>query len=202
MMNKEKKHFEANKDVERFNQWADHYEQSILQRLYFGPVHAKMLKLLTVENPEISPKRILDIGCGTGRFLRIASDTWSHAELYGIDPSRKMISEATRLTPKGIFRVGFAEEIIMTDESMDISVSSLSFHHWSDQQKGLYEIVRILKPGGLFCLADHSLSIAKHFGENVKSGKEIHAMMMNVGLEVKQQRGMGWRFVRITLARK
>ena len=106
-----------------------------------------------------------------------------------------MISEAARLNSKGNFKVGFAENIPLPDASADIIVSSLSFHHWADQQKGIYEIARILRPNGLFCLADHSLSIAKHFGENVKTSKEKKEMMANAGLEVRQQRGMGLRFV-------
>ncbi len=201
-MTEEKNYSETNKDVDRFDQWADHYEQSIMQRLYFRHVHATMLHLLTEERPELSPTSILDIGCGTGHFLRLASTVWPDAQLHGVDPANKMISEAARLNSKGNFKVGFAENIPLPDASADIIVSSLSFHHWADQQKGIYEIARILRPNGLFCLADHSLSIAKHFGENVKTSKEKKEMMANAGLEVRQQRGMGLRFVHIILARK
>ena len=61
-MTEEKNYSETNKDVDRFDQWADHYEQSIMQRLYFRHVHATMLHLLTEERPELSPTSILDIG--------------------------------------------------------------------------------------------------------------------------------------------
>ena len=39
----------TNPDVKHFNQWALTYEQSIMQRLLFGPVHTKMLDLLVHE---------------------------------------------------------------------------------------------------------------------------------------------------------
>jgi len=145
---------------------------------------------------------IVDIGCGTGRFLRRAATVWPGAQLCGVDPAVNMIAEAKRLNPKASFTVGFAEQIPLPGASADIVVSSLSFHHWADQQKGVYEIARVLRPGGLFCLADHSLIVARHLGENVKSGREIRSMMTNAGLAIRRQTGAGWRLVRITLASK
>ena len=191
----------ANPDVKHFNHWAPTYEQSIMQRLYFGPVHAKMLDLLVHEVKE-PPNCILDVGCGTGRFLRMISVKWPEAQLFGIDPAERMISEATRLNPNATFKMGFAESLPIANETADIVVSSLSFHHWENQKEGIREIARVLRPGGLFCLADHTMLLTKLFREKIKSRKEIQTLMVKAGLSVRQYRGMGLRFVLITLAQK
>ncbi|HXY74995.1 MAG TPA: class I SAM-dependent methyltransferase [Dehalococcoidales bacterium] len=190
-----------NHDVKHFNHWASTYEQSFMQQLYFGVVHKKMLEVLANVGVK-EPKYILDVGCGTGRFLRNIANKWPEAQLFGVDPAELMISEATRLNPRATFQVGFAESLPMADQYADIIVSSLSFHHWVDQKKGIQEIARVLKPGGLFCLADHNFQLFNIFGENVKSRKEVRALMFNAGMVVQSQHGLGVRFVLITLAQK
>jgi len=77
----------------------------------FGPVHTKILDLLAHERAKEPPKCILDVGCGTGRFLRAASVQWPQAQLLGVDPAEQMILEAARLNPQAIFKVGFAESL-------------------------------------------------------------------------------------------
>jgi ubiquinone/menaquinone biosynthesis C-methylase UbiE len=193
----------TNPDVKRFDRWAATYDESILQRLYFGPVHSKMLDLLAREGPEDAPSCIIDVGCGTGRLLRAASARWPKAQLLGVDPAERMVAEATRLNPNAVFRLALAEALPIPDQTADIVLSSLSFHHWVDQNKGLQEIVRVLRPGGFFCLADHNLILlAKLFGERVKSGEQIRTLMTGAGLAVRQQQRLGMRFVLVTLAQK
>jgi SAM-dependent methyltransferase len=114
-----------------------------------------------------------------------------------------MVAEATRLNPNAIFRLAPAESLPFPGQTADIVLSSLSFHHWANQKKGLQEIVRVLRPGGFFCLADHNLILlARLFGERVKSREEIRALMISAGLTVRQQQRLGMRFVLITLAQK
>ena len=192
----------TNPDVKHFNQWALTYEQSIMQRLLFDPVHKKMLDLLVHEEAKEPPKCILDVGCGTGRFLRAASIRWPKAQLWGVDPAEQMVLEAARLNPHATFKVGFAESLPFPDESADSIVSSLSFHHWENHQQGIHEIARVLRPTGLLCLADHNMLLAKLWREKVKSRKEIQTFMIEAGLSVRRRQGMGLRFVLITLAQK
>ena len=120
----------------------------------------------------------------------------------GVDPAAQMVSEATRLNPKATFKLASAEILPFPDQSADIVLSSLSFHHWADHQQGLYEIARVLRPGGYLCLADHEMLFTKLLGEKVKSREEIRTLMTRAGLAVRQHQGMGIRFVLITLAQK
>lgn len=193
----------TNSDVKRFDRWAATYNQSVMQRLYFVPVHSKMLDLLVREGPKDPASCVIDVGCGTGRLLRAASVRWPEAQLLGVDPAERMVAEATRLNPNAIFKLASAESLPFPDQTADIFLSSLSFHHWANQEKGLQEIARVLRPRGFFCLADHSIILlAKLFGEKVKSREQIRALMISAGLTVRQQQRLGMRFVLITLAQK
>jgi len=190
-------------DVKRFDRWAATYDQSVLQRLYFGPVHSKMLDLLVREGLKDAPGCIIDVGCGTGRLLRAASVRWPEARLFGADPAENMVGEASRLNPNAIFKLALAEALPFPDQTADVVLSSLSFHHWVDQKKGPQEIFRMLRPGGFFCLADHNvILLAKLLGERVRSREEIQALMASAGLTVWWQQRLGMRFVLITLAQK
>jgi ubiquinone/menaquinone biosynthesis C-methylase UbiE len=195
----------SDRDVERFNRWAPRYEQSVMQKLFFGPVHSEMLDLLVIKGPKNPPRRLIDVGCGTGRLLRAASVYWPEAELLGVDPAERMISEAQRLNPKAIFNLASSEALPFSDQTADIVLSSISFHHWLDQEKGLQEIARVLRPDGWLCLADHTLRLAKwfeRFGPKVRNRKQIRALILGAGLTVRQQQNLRMRFVLITLAQK
>jgi len=162
-----------------------------------------MLDLLVQEGLKDPPSCIIDVGCGTGRLLRVASVRWPKAQLFGVDPAEQMVAEATQLNPNAIFEIAPAESLPFLDETADIVLSSLSFHHWANQGKGLQEIARVLRPGGLFCLADHNIIfLAKLFGEKVKSREQIRALMIDAGFTLRQQQRLGMRFVLITLAQK
>lgn len=104
-----------------------------------------------------SPGRVLDLGCGTGYLLRrLASEYPDAQKLAGIDAAATMIEVAQDGAddPRLSFRVGVAEALPYPDESFDLVVSTTSFDHWSDQQKGLMECRRILTPGGQLVLVD------------------------------------------------
>jgi ubiquinone/menaquinone biosynthesis C-methylase UbiE len=173
-----------------------------MQRLYFGPVHSKMLNLLAPEELKAPPRCIVDVGCGTGRLLRAASVRWPEAQLFGVDPAERMVSEASRHNPNATFKVASAESLPFSDGIADLVLSSLSFHHWADQTKGVQEVARVLRPGGFFCLADHIFRFAILAGEKVKSRDQIRVLMTSAGLAVRRDQRLGIRFALITLAQK
>lgn len=189
----------SNPDVQRFDKWAKTYDGSFAQIYYFKPVHSRMLDLIGEQVKNSGPGCIIDVGCGTGRLLRLAALRWPDAQLIGVDPAPQMVAEATRLNPKAVFKVAAAESLPFTDASADLMMTSLSFHHWADQAKGISEAARVLRPGGFFCLADHTLQI---FREKVRSKDQVRQMMASAGLQAKQQVVLRLRFVVITLGQK
>jgi len=64
---------------------------------------------------------------------------------------------ARRLTPEATFLAASAEPLPLPDASVDVAITTMSFHHWKDRAAGVREIARVLRPGGRFCLADATL---------------------------------------------
>jgi ubiquinone/menaquinone biosynthesis C-methylase UbiE len=144
-------------EVHDFEEWSRSYEQSWLQNLYFDHVHRAGLDLLSQPDGGQNPGSVLDVGCGTGRLLRKARELWPDAGLTGVDPTQGMIDVARRLTPEATFHTASAESLPLPDASVDVAITTMSFHHWKDRAAGVREIARVLRPGGRFCLADATL---------------------------------------------
>jgi SAM-dependent methyltransferase len=81
----------------RFDRWASTYEASPLQPALFAPVHQTTLQLAQQLLPDA--RRILDVGCGTGRLLRQPRQRYWRAELVGVDLARGMVAAAIAATP-------------------------------------------------------------------------------------------------------
>jgi len=190
-------------DVQRFDRWSKSYENCWGQR-FFDSVHGAMLDLVAASAPGLKPSAVLDVGCGTGRLLRKAALRWPGARLMGVDPARGMVEMAQRLTPSGDIRQAFAESLPLGDASVDVVLSSISMHHWRDASQGMLEAARVLRPGGLFCLADISLPswLAKLLRTRAKNRKVIRELLIRSGFEVRCQHTTLARLVSISAACK
>lgn len=96
---------------------------------------------------------IIDIGCGTGRFTKELADHFS-AQVYGIDPSSKMLKEAIEnaISTKVKFLQGSTEHIPLNDDFSDLVFLSQVYHHIEDKKRAFSEIKRVLKTGKFFCI--------------------------------------------------
>lgn len=105
-----------------------------------------------------SPKRVLDVGCGTGRLLReLGRLAPAVEELRGVDAAPTMVAvaaEASSDDPRVQVQQAFAEQLPFENARFDLVVSSTSFDHWRDQSRGLRECARVLEPGGRLVLCD------------------------------------------------
>jgi ubiquinone/menaquinone biosynthesis C-methylase UbiE len=100
-------------------------------------------------------KKVLDLGCGTGAILEQISHAYSTVELFGLDLSENMLTQATyRLGSKAKLSTGDAENLPYEDDSFDLVCCVESFHHYPNPAKALSEIKRVLKSGGTFLLCD------------------------------------------------
>jgi ubiquinone/menaquinone biosynthesis C-methylase UbiE len=104
-----------------------------------------------------APRRILDVGCGTGYLLgRLAARAPRAEVLAGIDAAPAMIEVARDAAADHRLRfvAGTAERLPWPTATFDLVVSTTSFDHWADQRTGLAECSRVLAPGGCLVLAD------------------------------------------------
>jgi ubiquinone/menaquinone biosynthesis C-methylase UbiE len=107
-----------------------------------------------------APRRILEVGCGTGELLRFVGEQYPTARLTGVDPDSSALERARRkLDAAGVkadLVSGRAESLVFPDGSFDLVLSSLMLHHLETRAKirALEEWGRVLEPGGLLLLAD------------------------------------------------
>lgn len=103
---------------------------------------------------------LADIGCGPGHLGILIAEQFADLRVIGIDTAGEMVkagtSKASSLGLEGRleFRQGDVERLPLPDSSLDLAVSTLSLHHWSNPSGGLGEIYRVLSPGGRLLLFD------------------------------------------------
>jgi ubiquinone/menaquinone biosynthesis C-methylase UbiE len=191
------------KDIERFDHWASTYEHSWLQRAFFDRAHQATLVLAA--GIVHQPVSVLDVGCGTGKLLRRATPHWPEAHLTGVDPAKGMIEMAKRLTPNATFFTGMAEALPLQDASVDLALSTTSFHHWQDQAAGIREIARVLRSGGYFLLVDASFPdwlVRVVRLKRFHSPAGLRTLFIQAGLQVQTQQTLAWRRWLATVGKK
>ena len=95
--------------------------------------------------PAASGTSVIDIGCGAGRFCRMAADRGMR--VAGIDATGPLIEIARERVPDGDFRVGDMEELPWEDDSFDVVTGFNSFFIAADMVHALSEARRVARPG-------------------------------------------------------
>jgi SAM-dependent methyltransferase len=110
--------------------------------------------------------RMADLGCGTGEMLG-SLYLENKKILIGVDSSPEMLEQARIKLPSlnAIdLRLGELENLPMKDQEVDTVIMSMVLYHIFEPEKSIHEVFRVLKPGGIFLLADFE----KHEQENIK----------------------------------
>ena len=89
--------------------------------------------------------RVLELGCGTGVFLRTVVDLG--AEATGLDASTALIELARARVPQADLRVGDLQELPFPDKSFDVVAGFNAFFFADDMVAALREAGRVAKPG-------------------------------------------------------
>jgi SAM-dependent methyltransferase len=89
-------------------------------------------------------RRILDIGCGIGTYVRKFRDFSPH--VYGIDVDEEKVRRAAQTLPH--ITVGGAEALPFRDETFDVILLNEVIEHVASDRATIQEAVRCLTPGG------------------------------------------------------
>ena len=129
----------------------EHFPATIDPRIYH-------VKLIREHLGELNGKRVLDAGCGKGRFARVFHEQEPQAELWGLDISPEML----RFVPEGIHtRAGSMTELPFDDAYFDGAYATESLEHAVEIERAVAEICRVVKPGGRIAIIDKN---ADHWG--------------------------------------
>jgi malonyl-CoA O-methyltransferase len=135
---------DASRDEEHFPSTIDARIQHVQVLLkYFG---------------DLTDKKVLDVGCGKGRFARILHERNPGADIWGLDISEEML----RFVPQGIqTRAGSMTELPFAGSTFDAIYATESLEHAVDIERAVAEMCRVLKPGGKLVIIDKN---AEHWG--------------------------------------
>ena len=131
-----------------FSSWADIYDKQqnpllLLEERYF-------LRLL----PKIRDRDILDVGCGTGRWLAHLSRSVPRS-LHGVDLSPKMLCEAAaKHVPNAQLSIASCTELPAPDASVDVLLASFVLSYVDDLRLVAKEFARVARPGCDLLLSD------------------------------------------------
>lgn len=138
--------------------------------LYGIKITKPRIALKMIQNLELKGhEQILDLGCGRGLLLCKAAQHLPQGMAYGIDlwstkdqSGNSMDTTLKNADLEGVkarvsLQTGDVCSLPFSDNSFDVVVSSLCLHNIKDKgqrEKALLEMLRVLKPGGKFAIAD------------------------------------------------
>ena len=135
----------------------------------------KVLKLVADTNPET----ILDIATGTGDLAILMAST-SAEKIIGLDISAGMLEVGKQkiaqknLQNKIEMVLGDSEEMPYPDNFFDAITVSFGIRNFENLDKGLSEILRVLKPTGIFVILETSVPVKTPF----KQGYSIYTKLI------------------------
>lgn len=155
----------AKSPAKEFDEFAGDYDAALNKGLRFtgekkeyyaeGRVRWLQQRLSHLKLP--APKTCLDYGCGTGTSAPQLTSVLGVNSYLGFDPSTESVEEASRLHGgKGIY---FTHDLpAIASASVDMAFCNGVFHHIPPKDRAgcVSEIVRILKPGGIFAFWENN----------------------------------------------
>ena len=133
---------------------------------FYDPIVALTMRERTFKHElrrlaDVGPgQTVLDVGCGTGTLAIWMKQARPEIVMTGLDADPVMLARAKgKAEQAGVdiaFEQGFSSHLPYADRAFDRIVSSLFFHHLTraETEKTIAEMLRVLKPGGLLCVAD------------------------------------------------
>lgn len=143
-----------------FDNISENYDN--LNRIISFGIDIKWRKKILKMVSEKKPKNILDIATGTGDLAILLSES-SAEKIIGLDISEGMLEvgrqkiNQKKLSDKIEMVLGDSEKIPFDDNTFDCITVAFGIRNFENLEKGLTEILRVLKPNGLFVILETSV---------------------------------------------
>ena len=130
----------------------------------------------------INPKRIIDLGCGSGNSTQVLKAKWGDAEITGLDSSHEMISTAQKKYPDLKWIQG--DISAWQDPSFDLIFSNAAFHWVPNHLELLSRLISQLNVGGVLAFQVpyhknselhqliHQIASEPHWGDQFATAKK------------------------------
>jgi len=129
---------------------------------------------------------VLDVGTGSGDFLKVLKTVFPKAAISGVDPNTDSLAKAKEIYPEVNFSEMVAENLLFEDNSFDVVSMSMALHHLPKVKKGLKEIKRVVKPTGW-------IIINELFSDNLNPAQEVHKQFHHFRSHIDRLTGVSHR---------
>jgi malonyl-CoA O-methyltransferase len=152
---------------EAYRRWAESFDSTD------SPIIALESRHLASLLGDVAGKRLIDVGCGTGRWLVWTSERG--ARVAGADFSLEMLRAATN-------KPGIAGRIVQADgrrlpfrdASAEVVLCTLALGHMQPVREAMAELARLAAPGGMVIVSDfHPEALRRGWKRTFRSGPEI-----------------------------
>ncbi|WP_438021156.1 class I SAM-dependent methyltransferase [Sorangium sp. So ce315] len=159
---------EAAQGADRFHNWGMFHEEiyrEILQQLpdydksdtdgYSEQLYVYTLKQVPADKNR--PRKILEVGCNSGKGLNFLSRFEGRSTFVGLDLSQQAVNIANaRFSRPGslTYVQGDAENLPFADGEFDVVINVESSHNYPNLRQSFLEVARVLRPGGFFSHVD------------------------------------------------
>lgn len=166
-----------------FDRKAPHFDELLQPVTSYEAALSKIVELVS----PLAGLKGLDVGTGTGnlagKLLQIGMP------MSAIDQSKQMLKLCAAKYANLELKLGNVLAIPFMDGSFDFVVSSFALHHLTEPQRELawVEMMRVLRPGGVLCLADYMIpnqTEADVFLSDLIASKAAKLPMMHEQIEL------------------
>jgi demethylmenaquinone methyltransferase/2-methoxy-6-polyprenyl-1,4-benzoquinol methylase len=153
--------------AEMFDRIAGRYD--VMNRVLSAGIDINWRKKAILQLKKDRPKQILDVATGTGDMAIISYKLLKPEKITGIDISEQMLNLGRKKVEKeGLNSVielqkGDSETINFADNSFDAVTVAFGVRNFEDLEKGLKEMLRVLRPGGKLIVLEFSRPRIKIF---------------------------------------
>ena len=151
-------------------------EYDSLNRVISFGIDVKWRKKVVQLVADTNPDSVLDIATGTGDLIINLAKNTKASKLIGLDISEGMLSVGRKkITASGLEKriemvQADSENMPFEDNSFDAITVAFGVRNFEHLEKGLGEILRILKPGGVFIILETSVPTKTPY----KQGYKLH----------------------------